>query len=158
MLGVLDNHENKMMLPGVLVLKEPVKLVVFSEGVSWELTRLGLDLLDLVALAGWPETDDLDLAFISQEEVFLTETNVLDCTRNKLARLRKDMWKDGWFGWNQWLLTWVIIEDVLDLGDIDGVVVELDDVEPAAAILSLIEFEDEVVEENVPAHDIVYRK
>jgi hypothetical protein len=34
MLGVLDNHENKMMLPGVLVLKEPVKLVVFSEGVS----------------------------------------------------------------------------------------------------------------------------
>jgi hypothetical protein len=34
MLGVFNDHKNKIMLPGVLVLKEPVKLDVFSEGMG----------------------------------------------------------------------------------------------------------------------------
>ena len=49
-----------------------------------------------------------------------------------------------------------VLEDILDLGACDLAVFDLDDVEPARAVLPLIKLKHEILVENVPTHNIVY--
>ena len=52
-------------------------------------------------------------------------------------------------------LTWAIIEDIFDSCLCDIAILESNDVEPATTFFTIIKLEDKIIEEYVPACDII---
>jgi hypothetical protein len=76
--GALNDHQQEELVVGLLVLEEPMDLRVGVQLVCEELIRLWNDILHLVGVLVRAKTNDLDLSVVSQEEVLVAETDVLD--------------------------------------------------------------------------------